>query len=96
MTSEDFRKVALSFPQTCESSHMNHPDFRVGNRIFATLGHPQKAEGIRAGSWRLGQPRRDKCGTAHRDGYCPAPGTAGSLEKHRSQSWPRHMPMDTS
>jgi YjbR len=23
-----------------ESSHMQHPDFRVGGRIFATLGHP--------------------------------------------------------
>ena len=27
----------MSFPEAVESSHMNHPDFRVGGRIFATL-----------------------------------------------------------
>jgi hypothetical protein len=25
---------------------MNHPDFRVGGRIFATLGSPDKAHGM--------------------------------------------------
>ena len=38
MTAEEFRKIALSFPETEERSHMNHPDFRVGGKIFATLG----------------------------------------------------------
>jgi hypothetical protein len=38
MTADEFRKLALSFPETAESSHMNHPDFRVGGKIFATLG----------------------------------------------------------
>lgn len=38
MTADDFRKLALSFPETIESSHMGHPDFRVGGKIFATLG----------------------------------------------------------
>ena len=37
MTPDEFRKVALSFPETEERSHMNHPDFRVGGKIFATL-----------------------------------------------------------
>ncbi|MEO6804248.1 MAG: MmcQ/YjbR family DNA-binding protein [Granulicella sp.] len=32
-----FRKLALELPQAVESSHMNHPDFRLNNRIFATL-----------------------------------------------------------
>jgi hypothetical protein len=38
MTPDEFRAIALSFPDTEEWSHMNHPDFRVKNKIFATLG----------------------------------------------------------
>ncbi len=40
MTPNDFRKLALSFPETEERAHMNHPDFRVAGKIFATLGYP--------------------------------------------------------
>lgn len=36
MTTDEFREIALSFPETIESSHMDHPDFRVGGKIFAT------------------------------------------------------------
>jgi hypothetical protein len=39
MTASDFRAVALSLPESVESSHMDHPDFRVGGKIFATLGY---------------------------------------------------------
>lgn len=42
MTADDFRKIALSFPETSESAHMHHPDFRVGRKIFATLSYPAK------------------------------------------------------
>ena len=42
MTSNEFRKLALSFPEAIESAHMRHPDFRVGGRIFATLGYPDE------------------------------------------------------
>ena len=38
MTSDEFREIALSLPEAEERSHMNHPDFRVGGKIFATLG----------------------------------------------------------
>jgi hypothetical protein len=38
MTADDFRNLALDLPGAMESSHMNHPDFRVGGKIFATLG----------------------------------------------------------
>jgi hypothetical protein len=31
------RKVILSVPEAEESRHMDHPDFRVNNKIFATL-----------------------------------------------------------
>ena len=43
MTPNDFRELALSFPEAIESAHMRHPDFRVGGRIFATLGYPGEA-----------------------------------------------------
>ena len=38
MTADKFRKLALSFPEVSEQAHMAHPDFRVGGKIFATLG----------------------------------------------------------
>ncbi len=37
MTADEFRALALSLPETEERSHMGHPDFRVKNKIFATL-----------------------------------------------------------
>jgi hypothetical protein len=40
VTPNDFRKLALSFPEAEERAHMNHPDFRVAGKIFATLGYP--------------------------------------------------------
>jgi hypothetical protein len=43
MTANEFRKLALALPETEERSHMNHPDFRVGGKIFATLAYPDKA-----------------------------------------------------
>jgi len=40
MTPNEFRELALSFPEAIESAHMRHPDFRVSGKIFATLGYP--------------------------------------------------------
>lgn len=40
MTPETFRKLALQLPSACEGEHMGHADFRVGAKIFATLGYP--------------------------------------------------------
>ena len=40
MTPDDFRRLALSFPEAAEHAHMHHPDFRVRGKIFATLGYP--------------------------------------------------------
>lgn len=42
MTPDQFRRLALSFPETTESAHMAHPDFRVGGKIFATLSYPDQ------------------------------------------------------
>jgi hypothetical protein len=41
MTAADFRRIALGMAGALESSHMDHPDFRVNNRIFATLTHDE-------------------------------------------------------
>jgi hypothetical protein len=46
MTSDEFRKMALEIRATVERSHMNHPDFRVGGKIFASLGVPDKNWGM--------------------------------------------------
>jgi len=46
MTAADFRRIALSMPEAEESAHMSHPDFRVGGKIFATLGYPDKDHGM--------------------------------------------------
>src|SRR6476660_5599562 len=45
MTADDFRNLALSLPEASESAHMGHPDFRVRNKIFATLG-PDESWGM--------------------------------------------------
>jgi len=42
MTAEDFRRIALSFAGTSEKAHMSHPDFRIGGKVFASLGYPDK------------------------------------------------------
>jgi hypothetical protein len=42
MTPSEFRRLALCFPETEERSHMDHPDFRVAGKIFATLGYPEE------------------------------------------------------
>ena len=46
MTPADFQTIALSMPDASESAHMAHPDFRVGGKIFATLGYPDKDHGV--------------------------------------------------
>ncbi len=46
MTAAEFRRIALSMPEAEESAHMSHPDFRVGGKIFATLGYPDENHGM--------------------------------------------------
>jgi hypothetical protein len=41
-----FRRLALSLPEATEGAHMGHPDFRVRNKIFASLGAPDKGWGV--------------------------------------------------
>jgi hypothetical protein len=46
MTAADFRRLALGFPEAMEGAHMEHPDFRVRGKIFATLGYPDSGVGM--------------------------------------------------
>jgi hypothetical protein len=46
MTPDDFRRIALGQPGAAEGAHMGHADFRLGGRIFATLGSPDAAHGM--------------------------------------------------
>lgn len=41
MTARKFRELALGLPDVVESSHMNHSDFRVSGKIFATLSEDE-------------------------------------------------------
>lgn len=42
VTADEFRNLALSLPETVEKSHVGHPDFRVGGKIFATISPDDK------------------------------------------------------
>ena len=37
MNSDDARRLALALPDALEAGHMGKPDFRVRNKIFASL-----------------------------------------------------------
>jgi hypothetical protein len=45
VTEKDFRRIALGLTGAVEGAHMDHPDFRSGGRIFATL-HPDREWGM--------------------------------------------------
>ena len=46
MTTDEFRAAALRVPGAVEASHMNHPDFRVSGKVFASLGYPDDGWGM--------------------------------------------------
>ena len=45
MTVSEFRRLALGMEDAVEASHMNHPDFRVNGKIFATI-HEDHVHGM--------------------------------------------------
>jgi len=46
LTATDFRRLALSLPEVVEGSHFGQPDFRVGEKIFATLALECEGYGV--------------------------------------------------
>ena len=73
MTSGEFRRIALSLAGASESAHVGHPDFRVGGRIFATLGYPHAGCGV----VMLAPEEQEKLVQAHPSVFVPANGTWG-------------------
>ena len=73
MTAAQFRKIALSFPETTEQVHMGHPDFRVAGKIFATLGYPGKEWGMVA----LNADQQVSFTEAEPDAFVPVKGNWG-------------------
>ena len=73
MTANDFRRLALSFPETEERAHMNHPDFRVCGKIFATLGYPDKSRGM----VKLSPEQQHYFSKDHPDAFVPVKGAWG-------------------
>jgi hypothetical protein len=41
VTPAEFRRLALALPEAVEGAHMDHPDFRIGGKIFASLNHDE-------------------------------------------------------
>ena len=46
MTAAAFRKLALKMPDATEGSHHGVADFRVANKIFATLAYEKEGCGV--------------------------------------------------
>jgi len=68
-----FRRIALGFPETEERSHMNHPDFRVAGKIFATLGYPDASRGM----VKLTPEQQETFVHDHPDSFAPVKGGWG-------------------
>ena len=46
MTATGFRKLALQLPEATEGEHFDVADFRVANKIFATLAYEKQGCGV--------------------------------------------------
>ena len=77
MSSSLFRKTALALPEAVEGSHQGHADFRVGKRVFATLGYPDDNWGM----VKLTPDQQQVVVAAEPDIFRPVPGGWG---KHGS------------
>ncbi|MGC1687891.1 MAG: MmcQ/YjbR family DNA-binding protein [Candidatus Acidiferrales bacterium] len=73
MTRKDFRKLALTLPEATENEHMDHPDFRVRGKIFATLGYPDE----RWGMVKLMPDQQEDFAKAEPDVFVPVKGAWG-------------------
>ena len=74
MSASRFRKVALSLPEAIEGTHHGHADFRVGKRVFATLGYPDDAWGM----MKLTPEQQSMLVEAEPDIFRPLPGGWGN------------------
>jgi hypothetical protein len=72
-SADDFRRIALAFPDAEERAHMGHPDFRVGGKIFATLHGAGKG----TGAVMLLPEQQELAMAAEPDAFSPAAGAWG-------------------
>ena len=72
MRESDFRRIALGMEGAIESAHMGHPDFRVNNRIFATLHHDREF-----GMVALIPDQQAQFMRSHPDAFAPESGAWG-------------------
>ena len=70
---DDFRRLARAFPGAEEHQHSGHPDFRVGGKVFATLGYPDAAHGM----VQLAPEQQELALVAEPDAFGPAAGAWG-------------------
>jgi hypothetical protein len=68
----DFRRLALDLPEVTEEEHHGHPDFRVGKKIFATLGG-----GEEWGMVRLPTDLQERLASGHPEVFAPLAGAWG-------------------
>ena len=97
MTHDDFRRIALGMKDAVESAHMGHPDFRVGNRIFATLHAdnewgmviltPDQQQRFMAGSAEGVRPRKGRVGTSGMHRGTARRGGRGLLGEAMTLAW---------
>jgi hypothetical protein len=73
MSSNRFRRIALGLPEVIEGAHQEHADFRVGKRIFATLGYPDDDWGM----VKLNPEQQSILVEAEPDIFRPVPGGWG-------------------
>ena len=73
MTPDRFRRIALGLEGASENAHHGHPDFRVGGRIFATLGYPDRKWGM----VNLTPDQQRARVREHPDAFVPAKGKWG-------------------
>jgi len=72
MRASDLRRMALGRNGAVEGAHQGHPDFRVDNRIFATLHHDE-----RFGMVKLTPQQQAEVVRAHPRGFAPESGAWG-------------------
>ncbi len=73
MTADQFRTLALALPEATEGSHMDHPDFRVAGKIFATLSYPDEGWGM----VKLSPEQQHEAMQLHPGSFEPAKGAWG-------------------
>ena len=72
-TARDFRRIALGMPEAAEGAHGGHPDFRVANKVFASLGVPDET----CGMVKLTPEQQEVLLGSEGDAFLPAAGAWG-------------------